>query len=102
MYENETFRPIAFDDEPLIVHAQRIKQIISDYENNWSETHRRVHYCHKGHNSCPMCPAIYAGETSADDLIEISILLKKQKLKIISIKNKKNSGTTWQIKRITT
>ncbi len=97
MYENETHRPKSFDDEPLLVHAQRIKQIIRDYENTFSETHRRVHYCHRGHNSCPICPAIYAGETAIDDLIEIALLLKKKKLTIVSKKNKKNDSITWQL-----
>ncbi len=100
MYENETHKPTAFQDEPLLVHAQRLKQIINDYENTFSETHRRVHYCHRGHNACPMCPAIYAGETANDDLIEIALILKKQhKLSIICVKNAKNTGYHWQIHR---
>ncbi len=100
MYENETHKPLAFPDEPLLVHVSRLKQIISDYENMWSETHRRVHYCHKGHNSCPMCPAIYAGETAANDLVEIATILKnKNKLSITCAKNKKNDGYHWVIHR---
>ncbi len=47
VYENETLRPTAFEDERLLVHAQRLKQIINDYENTFSETHRPVHYCHR-------------------------------------------------------
>jgi len=102
MYENETHKPTAFEDEPLLVHAQRLKHIISDYENTFSETHRRVHYCHRGHNACPICPAIYAGETAVNDLIDISIILKKLKKQIICRKNSKNTGYTWKlITRIT-
>ncbi len=100
MYENETHKPKAYEDEPLLVHAQRLKNIINDYEHTFSETHRRVHYCHRGHNACPICPAIYAGETANDDLIEISILLKKKGLFITSRKNKKNSGITWQLTKL--
>ncbi len=99
MYENETHKPTAYEDEPLLVHAQRLKNIINDYEHTFSETHRRVHYCHRGHNACPMCPAIYAGETAADDLIEISILLKKHKQQIICKKNLKNDGYTWKLSK---
>ncbi len=100
MYENETHKPTAFQDEPLLVHAQRLKQIITDYENTFSETHRRVHYCHRGHNACPICPAIYAGETANNDLIDIAIILKKQyKLSITCQKNLKNEGYHWQIHR---
>lgn len=95
MYENETHKPKAFHDEPLLVHAQRLKQIINDYEHTFAETHRRVHYCHRGHNACPICPAIYAGETANDDLIEIAILLKKKKLHLYCRKNKKNDGYSW-------
>jgi len=101
MYENETHRPVAFDEEPLLVHAQRLKQIISDYENTFSETHRRVHYCHRGHNSCSMCPAIYAGLVAVLDLIDIAILLKKKKLIIINLKNPKNDGFTWHLAKQT-
>ncbi len=101
VYENEIHRPNAFADEPLTVHADRMLQIVRDYENNWSETHRRVHYCHKGHNSCPMCPAIYAGLTAIEDLIEISIMLKKHKLFIYAKKNAKNTGITWQTRKRT-
>ncbi len=102
MYENETHKPIAFQDEPLLVHAQRLKQIINDYENTFSETHRRVHYCHRGHNACPICPAIYAGETANDDLIEIAILLKtRHKIAIVCKKNLKNDGYHWNIHTIT-
>ncbi len=97
VYENETHKPIAFEDEPLLVHAQRLKTIINDYEHTFSETHRRVHYCHRGHNACPICPAIYAGETAADDLIEISAKLRKHKLRIICKKNKRNDGYQWVI-----
>ncbi len=101
MYENETHKPIAFQDEPLLVHAQRLKQIDSDYENTFAETHRRVHYCHRGHNACPICPAIYAGETAIDDLIEIALLLKKHlKYTITCHKNLKNDGYTWKLHRI--
>ncbi len=99
MYEAEIHRPTSYEDEPLLVHAQRLHNLINDYENNFSETHRRVHYCHRGHNSCPMCPAIYAGETAIDDLIEIALILKKKKLYIIAKKNAKNDGITWQILR---
>ncbi len=102
MYENETHKPVAFQDEPLLVHAQRLKQIISDYENTFAETHRRVHYCHRGHNACPICPAIYAGETANDDLIEIALLLKKHlKYQITCHKNLKNDGYSWKLHRIT-
>ncbi len=101
MYENETHKPNAFESEPLLVHAQRLKQIISDYENTFAETHRRVHYCHRGHNACPICPAIYAGETANDDLIEIALILKKKhKLAIICKKNLKNEGYHWDIHTI--
>ncbi len=99
VYENEIHKPVAFQDEPVLVHAQRLKQIISDYENTFAETHRRVHYCHRGHNACPICPAIYAGETAADDLIDIALKLRKLKLFIICKKNKKNDGYTWVIQR---
>ncbi len=98
MYENETHKPIAFQDEPLLVHAQRLRHIVNDYENTFAETHRRVHYCHRGHNACPICPAIYAGLQAIDDLIEISILLKKKKLTITS-KTKKNALSYWAITR---
>ncbi len=100
MYENETHKPAAFEDEPLLVHAQRLKRIISDYENTFSETHRRVHYCHRGHNACPICPAVYAGETAVDDLIEIAILLRKLKQQITCHKNKKNDGYKWALTRL--
>jgi len=100
MYENETHKPIAFQDEPLLVHAQRLNQIIRDYENTFSETHRRVHYCHRGHNACPICPAIYAGETAVEDLIDIALILqKKHKLSIVCVKNAKNTGYRWSIHR---
>ncbi len=97
MYENETHKPNAFPDEPLLVHVQRLKQIIRDYENTFAETHRRVHYCHRGHNACPMCPAVYAGETAADDLIEIAAILKKKKIIIVCKKNVKNDGYHWKL-----
>ncbi len=97
MYENETHKPRAYADEPLRVHADRLKNIINDYENTFSETHRRVHYCHRGHNACPICPAIYAGETAADDLIEIAILLKKHKFRLEYTVNKHNTGGKWTL-----
>ncbi len=97
MYENETHRPVAFKDEPLLVHAQRLKQIIADYEHTFAETHRRVHYCHRGHNACPICPAIYAGLTAVEDLVEISQLIKKRKIHIICKQNAKNTTTSWHI-----
>ncbi len=100
MYEHETHKPNAYDDEPLLVHAQRLKEIINDYEHTFSEKHRQVHYCHRGHNACPICPAIYAGETAADDLIEIAALLKKRlKYQIKAKKNTKNDGITWTLTR---
>ncbi len=102
MYENETHKPKAFEDEPLLVHAQRLRQIITDYEHTFSETHRRVHYCHRGHNACPICPAIYAGETANEDLIELGHLLKKHKLIAICKKNSKNTGYHWQLTKALT
>jgi len=99
LYENETHKPVAFEDEPLSVHAQRLRHILNDYENTFSETHRRVHYCHRGHNACPICPAIYAGLQAIDDLIEISQILTKTYKKSFTYHKQPNNLYRWKLTR---
>lgn len=99
-YYHERAPQEAYVDEASITHATKLKDIVRDYRHNFEQTHCRVHYCHTGHGTCPICPVVNACETLADDTIEKDKLLaKKLKVRFVA-KARKNGSTYWVLSNI--
>jgi len=93
-YYHERAPQEAYPDEALITHATKLKDVVRDYRRNFEQTHCRVHYCHTGHGTCPICPVVNACETLADDLIEITKLLKRKRI-YFRAQSRKNGTSYW-------
>ncbi len=67
----------AYVDETWRSHIEKILGVASDYRHTFEQTHSRVHYCHRGHGICPICPLPLAIEIICMDAIEWQKTLSK-------------------------
>ncbi len=87
-------------DEPLSYHAEKMRNIVTDYRHEFQDIHCRVHWCHKGGGACPICPVVEVAETASGDLLDIAIKLRKKYKIQIMRKTKPNGTWTWQLKTL--
>lgn len=96
LYEKEIEKKM-LDGETAKQAAQRALSVSRDYRHNFEQTHCRIHYCHKGHFICPICPLPTAIDELASDAIDQATILRKIYKKEFTRKYKKNGTYYWSL-----
>ncbi len=79
-YRKRTFNVVATNGDGLEAYANRNIDLEQTTTMEFFESHRTKHFCHYGPFPCYICPLWTGYRNVSEDLLEISKLLKRQRI----------------------